>query len=299
MSKAWRFYVIRNKEEAECVKCQSKISTKGGSTKGLLTHLRTKHQIDVNAVALSKEKIASEDVSSQSDIPEVGTIKKRKIMTDYFKKEINSLEEVLARMVAKDGIPFSLFITSNDLRMALSARGFHLPSSSNTIRQKVMEFAETIEQNITEDLKRRRSVGERFSLTIDEWTGENNKRFANINVHMTDRSVHHLGLIRIIGSMNAESCVELVAQRVAYFGLNLLKDIICCTTDGASVMVKFGKIIECEQQLCYAHGVHLAVSDVFYTRPKLTQSILTDNVTEGDSSHDSEHETDADSSLLL
>ena len=30
---------------------------------------------------------------------------------------------------------------------------------------------------------------------------------------------------------------------------------------GSAVMVKFGKYIPCEHQLCYAHGIHLAVCD--------------------------------------
>ncbi|XP_023230454.1 uncharacterized protein LOC111641584 [Centruroides sculpturatus] len=31
-------------------------------------------------------------------------------------------------------------------------------------------------------------------------------------------------------------------------------------------MVKFGRLIECEHQLCYAHGIHLAVCDVLYQK---------------------------------
>ena len=37
-----------------------------------------------------------------------------------------------------------------------------------------------------------------------------------------------------------------------------------CVTDGAFVMVKFGKSIPCEYQLCYAHGIPLAVCDALY-----------------------------------
>ena len=30
-------------------------------------------------------------------------------------------------------------------------------------------------------------------------------------------------------------------------------------------MVKYGKLIEPEQQLCYSHGIHLAVCDFLYS----------------------------------
>ena len=50
------------------------------------------------------------------------------------------------------------------------------------------------------------------------------------------------------------------------FGLDLEKHVLACVTDGASVMVKFGKIIDYDHQLCYAHGIHLDVCDVLYRK---------------------------------
>ncbi|KAJ2937741.1 hypothetical protein O0L34_g19134 [Tuta absoluta] len=43
-------------------------------------------------------------------------------------------------------------------------------------------------------------------------------------------------------------------------------DTIGMTTDGASVMVKVGKLLPLYQQLCHAHGVQLAVVDVLYKK---------------------------------
>jgi hypothetical protein len=39
-------------------------------------------------------------------------------------------------------------------------------------------------------------------------------------------------------------------------------DIAGCTSDGAAAMKKFGKLIPIYHQLCYNHGIHLAVIDV-------------------------------------
>ena len=41
---------------------------------------------------------------------------------------------------------------------------------------------------------------------------------------------------------------------------------MACVTDGASVMEKFGKIINCDHLLCYAHVIHLSVCDVLYRK---------------------------------
>ncbi|CAF4947360.1 unnamed protein product [Pieris macdunnoughi] len=43
-------------------------------------------------------------------------------------------------------------------------------------------------------------------------------------------------------------------------------DIIGMSTDGASVMVKVGKLMNCYQQLCFAHGLQLAVINVLYKK---------------------------------
>jgi len=46
----------------------------------------------------------------------------------------------------------------------------------------------------------------------------------------------------------------------------LSSDIVGICTDGASVMTKVGKVVEAKHQLCYAHGVQLAILDVLYHR---------------------------------
>ena len=76
----------------------------------------------------------------------------------------------------------------------------------------------------------------------------------------------NLGLARVEGSMPAEKCIELLDEKLAEFELNLSDDIVSICTDGASVMRKVGNLIKPKQQLCYLHGIHLAVTDVLYKK---------------------------------
>ncbi|CAH4038714.1 unnamed protein product [Pieris brassicae] len=71
----------------------------------------------------------------------------------------------------------------------------------------------------------------RFRVMLDEWTSGMNWRFFNVNEHTI---------------------------------INTDNDIVGITTDGASVMKKVGRLIEPLQQLCYAHGVQLGITDVIY-----------------------------------
>jgi len=73
--------------------------------------------------------------------------------------------------------------------------------------------------------------------------------------------------------MPAVKCVELLEKKLQSFGLNFSEDIVAIVTDGASVMVKVGTLISTEHQLCYAHGIQLAVVDVLYKSKRKTTSV--------------------------
>ena len=71
-------------------------------------------------------------------------------------------------------------------------------------------------------------------------------------------------MLQIYDSFPAQVAAEIVERRFDVFNVSLEKHVVTCITDGAAVMIKFGKYIPCEHQLCYAHGIHLSVCDVLY-----------------------------------
>lgn len=192
-------------------------------------------------------------------------------------------------MVALDGIPFSAFCTSLDLRAAIKALSLpeELPKSSSTIRQLVLEFATHIRKTRGVEITKLKEEGHKFSATCDEWTSGRNRRFLNIVIHGSDSKFWNLGLYRIHGSMTAEKCVELLSNSLSEFNLSLKDDIVSLVTDGASVMVKVGRISASYHQLCFAHGIQLAITDVLYPRPE-TNSGEPDSVGEDTSDFDSD-----------
>ena len=94
-----------------------------------------------------------------------------------------------------------------------------------------------------------------------------NRRYMNINIHFQG-GFRSLGLVRIQGSLNAAKAIKLVEERLQLFDLNLSKDVVATITDGASLMVKFGRDTCPEHVTCYAHAIHLAVCDVLYKKPQ-------------------------------
>jgi hypothetical protein len=123
---------------AKCKKCDAIIKTSGSSTSGLHTHLKSKHNLNVLKNSINQKAV--------EDMP----VKKKPQITDFFDRiKDESLAAVLSRLVAKDGLPFSVIVTSSKIRKGLIARGFsNLPTSSNTIRKKVQEYYEHIQHQI-------------------------------------------------------------------------------------------------------------------------------------------------------
>ena len=164
-----------------------------------------------------------------------------------------------------DGIPFRLFITSPDIRKGLEAQGFSpLPKSRETVKKMVMKHGNRIRETVCKEIEQLKTAGKRFSLTFDEWTSTRNRRYMNINVHAAGGEFWNLGMVRVHGSMPAEKCVTMLEGKLSDFGLLLKHDVVAICTDGASVMKKVGALIPPQQQLCYAHGLQLAVLDVLY-----------------------------------
>ena len=87
----------------------------------------------------------------------------------------------------------------------------------------------------------------------------------NINLHI-NKGFINLGLERMLGSHNSNGCLELFKKKLDMFNVSLCTDVVCITTDGASVMEKLGNISPSEYQLCFAHTIHLAVVDVIYKK---------------------------------
>ena len=81
--------------------------------------------------------------------------------------------------------------------------------------------------------------------------------------------------------MPAEKAVTVVKKKLDVFGIDFDSDVVAATTDGASVMVKFGKSILPIHQICLAHGIHLAICDALYNICKDLEPIA-DDITIGD-----------------
>lgn len=167
-------------------------------------------------------------------------------------RQQESLAATIARLTAVDNLPFSLFITSIELRKSLIARGFNVLKSKETIKAKFLEYYKKCKEDMKEEIKRIKSEDKKFSIVLDEWSSFSNKRYLNGIVH-TSEKLFNIGLVRMRKSGTAENCVQYLEDRLNEYEISLGHDVVGFTTDGASTMQKIGKLIAPKQQLCLAH----------------------------------------------
>ena len=129
----------------------------------------------------------------------------------------------------------------------------------------VHDHANEIRSKVISDLNSLKEKGYRFGIDTDEYTTIGNKKFATINVYCTEYNVC-LGLIRARGSTPATKYKELIEERLQSFELDIKRDLISATSDAASVMVLWGKLIPCLHNQCIVHAGHLAVVDCLYVK---------------------------------
>ena len=105
-----------------------------------------------------------------------------------------------------------------------------------------------------------------MSITTDEYTATNNKRYLTVTLHYGTEDYDNLRMARVFGSQASVTLKNAIEEKLNEFGLNW-NHIVACTTDGASIMKRMGSLMLSLHGICLSHAIHLAVCDVLYEKP--------------------------------
>ncbi len=229
----------------ECTKCGVILKSKS-STSSLRTHLQKKHGLTTQDLDKVDEKIS--------------------VRTEYLSN--NSLEFIISKFAAVDRLVFATIARSEELIWGLKARGYASPPSSRKgVRSLISKFYDQVALEVKSEIKQRLNDGEKFSISTDEYTSIRNRRNLTLNVHFSDHGFLTLGMVRVSGTVRSSAIYLVLKQKLHDFGISIDMDIVACATDGAAVMMKFGRELIADHIQCQAHALHLAVCDFLY-KPK-------------------------------
>lgn len=118
----WDYFVEGDTaENAKCLLCSAILKLSQRSRKGLVTHLKSKHCIDLKSQSQASRKDlcnVSQTASQPQNVDNCENVipKKRAKTIDNCLVKVNSMEKMISRMIAKDGFTFNAFCKSLDLR---------------------------------------------------------------------------------------------------------------------------------------------------------------------------------------
>lgn len=267
-SEVWKYFKkISDKDLEQCSICPKTLTYKGSSTSNLMKHLDKVHKIKTSKTSTAINEPAPTTSSQENPIPNTKQCPKRpRTDIESFLRVPVKAAEVVARLIAQDGISIRAVTRSKFIREAFSQKQLHLPKSEAKVMELVYEQYEEEKSSVVQELQILLKSGQRFSLSLDEWTSLKNRRYLNLNVHVNDGRKYNLGLVFIPGKCGAEEVKSIVMKHLHEFGLSMQRHVLASTTDGAAVMQKFGRECPTEMVLCLNHAIHLAVIDVIYTK---------------------------------
>ena len=177
-----------------------------------------------------------------------------------------TLSEIISKLAAIDRFSFNQISKSEFIRQSIAVKGFNLARNSSDIMQLMMDFYIQKKGELIKKISTLKLNDQKFSISIDEWTSVNNKRYIDVHMYYSSKESANLGLTPITGSCTSERTLELIDVKLNSFSLSLKQDVLAVMSDGASIMQKFGRPSPAYQQFCYNHGIHLAVLKILYVK---------------------------------
>ena len=255
----YKYFCKFNKTWCICLLCKQTIKTKDGCTSGLWKHLKNKHP------SRHSELTGSEPNSKQ---PKLDFFGKTNLFPDSYEKDLMTLIcknlYILHDIANNDGLrKWCKAFWRVKIPQTPAGGGYQLSSYASAAESKIKDF-----------IKNHDNV----SVSADEWTSSNGKRYLNVNCHVRSFNSEgeavsnkiFLGFVRIQDAATGDYLASLLIKKLESFGI---KDCFFITTDGASVMKVAANNANLNQQQCFLHGINLAIGDIFYKKVTFFTSI--------------------------
>ena len=200
-STVWNhFDKLLSSSQAQCNRCGRNLSFRGGSTSSLHNHLRQVHGITSSVNLTETETESSDSVSAVA-------IKKPRLQQSSiynFVKEENSIDVILAKLIAIDGFSMNAVVHSEFIQTAFCERGLTLPKHPSTVTRILNDHADKLKEQLAEEFRVMIENGRRFSFMLDEWTSCRQRRYMSVTCN-DGQKLHRLGMIPLHGRWTADN----------------------------------------------------------------------------------------------
>lgn len=172
-SLVWKYFERLDGEKAKCQLCHNSYSRKGGSTSGLINHLRSMHKSNYKKLLEEDDKRIKLHQTLQTEKTALQTAKleakQAASLTSWLAKDVSkTIDYRIAEMICLDDLPFSFveglgfvrFVSKALPNYNLKGRKFYAQLVSAHIYESVSKVVSLKIKNMKHNL----------SFTIDEWS---------------------------------------------------------------------------------------------------------------------------------
>lgn len=107
-------------------------------------------------------------------------LKSNKPITKFINKIDVTLDEMIARLVSEDNIPFNKLKSKTFQKMLNVLYRENVPESANTFTKRFIEYATKIKSKLKASLTKLIEENNKFTLSFDEWKGGNRRKYLGI-----------------------------------------------------------------------------------------------------------------------
>ena len=105
-------------------------------------------------------------------------------MTMFVKQDI---EKTVSKLSTVDGFSINAITKSEFIRKLLSEKGMVLPKNPSHVMNMIKEQYDLAKQSVILEIRTEICSGSRFSVSLEEYTSVRNRRYLNINLHLSSK----------------------------------------------------------------------------------------------------------------
>ncbi len=216
----------KNKGMANCKICGKTIKCVGGSTSGMIRHLQGIHEINKNNYLDCDKKLSENNT-----------------LMGFVKSKTSLPNELLIKLICLDRISFATLVKSESMRVLFRKISFEIPKNATTINNIVKNEASAVRFKNRNEILQCIKEGKKFAISFDEYTGINNKKYLNLNVHLNSLQFWVIGLIEINGPGTGIRISALIDRKLHEYYILIKHHIVACVSDGAVVCKRIAGLL--------------------------------------------------------
>ena len=238
---------IDDGKKVQCQLCKAKLEFRGGSTSCMHNHMKNIH----------KTSTKCKDPESKTTLKQITMEEMNKSKAILGKVKYNQLNRALALAVSLDLRPLSMVNGRGFRYFCFLLNPVYKVPCAKTVKKNLHFLYEEAKEDIIKLI-----AHQDVSLTTDLWTGVGARSYFTLTAHFITPDWEFKSVVIATRPLDHSHTAKNIADAILAVKAEFkIHNLIGLTTDNASNMKLAGTLLGVTRQMCFSHGIQLAVQD--------------------------------------